>query len=122
MKKDIHQENYRYVVFQDSSCDYSFLTRSTVETKETIKWKDGKEYPLYKLDKKRFLSSSGLSQKPNFLSKTPVTRLKPDGITLKGSLTIYNILASPNLFKNLGQLALIEKSFATFCTHILKVV
>ena len=50
MKKDIHPENYRYVVFQDSSCDYSFLTRSTVETKETIKWKDGKEYPLYKLE------------------------------------------------------------------------
>ena len=50
MKKDIHPENYRYVVFQDSSCDYSFLTRSTVQTKETIKWKDGKEYPLYKLE------------------------------------------------------------------------
>ena len=50
MKRDIHPKNYRYVVFQDSSCDYSFLTRSTVETKETIKWEDGKEYPLYKLE------------------------------------------------------------------------
>ncbi len=50
MKKDIHPENYRLVVFQDLSCDYSFLTRSTVETKETIKWEDGKEYPLYKLE------------------------------------------------------------------------
>ena len=30
MKKDVHPENYRYVVFQDLSCDYSFLTRSTV--------------------------------------------------------------------------------------------
>ena len=30
--------------------DYSFLTRSTVETKETIKWEDGNEYPLYKLE------------------------------------------------------------------------
>ena len=50
MKKDIHPENYRYVVFQDVSCDYTFLTKSTIETKETIKWKDGKEYPLYKLD------------------------------------------------------------------------
>ena len=50
MKKDIHPKNYRYVVFQDLSCDYSFLTRSTVETKETIKWEDGKEYPLYKLE------------------------------------------------------------------------
>jgi len=50
MKKDIHPENYRFVVFQDSSCDYQFLTKSTVETKDTIKWEDGKEYPLYKLD------------------------------------------------------------------------
>ena len=50
MKKDLHPKNYRYVVFQDLSCDYSFLTRSTVETKETIKWEDGKEYPLYKLE------------------------------------------------------------------------
>ena len=50
MKKDIHPENYRYVVFQDLSCDYSFLTRSTVETKEKIQWEDSKEYPLYKLE------------------------------------------------------------------------
>ena len=50
MKKDIHPENYRYVVFQDVSCDYKFLTRSTIETKDTIKWEDGNEYPLYKLD------------------------------------------------------------------------
>ena len=50
MKKDIHPDNYRFVVFQDASCDYSFLTKSTVNTKETIKWEDGKEYPLYKLD------------------------------------------------------------------------
>ena len=50
MKKDIHPDNYRFVVFQDASCDYSFLTRSTVDTKDKIKWEDGKEYPLYKLD------------------------------------------------------------------------
>ena len=50
MKKDIHPTQYRYVVFQDVSCDYSFLTRSTIETKDKIKWTDGKEYPLYKLD------------------------------------------------------------------------
>ena len=50
MKKDIHPKKYRYVVFQDVSCDYSFLTKSSIETKETIKWEDGKEYPLYKLD------------------------------------------------------------------------
>ena len=50
MKKDTHPKNYRFVVFQDASCDYSFLTKSTIETKDTIKWEDGKEYPLYKLD------------------------------------------------------------------------
>ncbi|MED5475885.1 MAG: type B 50S ribosomal protein L31 [Candidatus Neomarinimicrobiota bacterium] len=50
MKKDIHPENYRLVVFQDSSCDYQFMTRSTIDTDQTIKWKDGKEYPLYKLE------------------------------------------------------------------------
>ena len=50
MKKDAHPKNYRHVVFQDSSCDYQFLTKSTVETEEKIKWKDGKEYPLYRLE------------------------------------------------------------------------
>ena len=49
MKKDVHP-NYRQVVFLDVSNDYRFLTRSTVKTKDTIKWEDGNEYPLYKLD------------------------------------------------------------------------
>ena len=50
MKKDIHPKNYRFVVYKDSSCDYTFLTKSTIETKDTIKWEDGKEYPLYNLE------------------------------------------------------------------------
>ncbi len=50
MKPDIHPSNYRYVVFRDSSADFRFITRSTVSTKETTVWEDGKEYPLYKLD------------------------------------------------------------------------
>ena len=49
MKKDIHP-NYRYVVFQDQSANFSFLTRSTVQTRDKIVWEDGNEYPLYKLD------------------------------------------------------------------------
>ncbi len=49
MKKGIHP-NYRPVVFKDMSADYAFLTRSTVDTKDTIKWEDGKEYPLVKLE------------------------------------------------------------------------
>ena len=50
MKKGIHPEGYRFVVFKDISLEYAFLTKSTAQTKETIKWEDGKEYPLVKLD------------------------------------------------------------------------
>ena len=49
MKADIHPE-YREVVFQDLSSDFAFLTRSTVNSKETIKWEDGNEYPLIKVE------------------------------------------------------------------------
>ena len=49
MKKDIHTKNYRPVVFQDLNNNWSFLTRSTVATEETIKWEDGNEYPLVKV-------------------------------------------------------------------------
>lgn len=50
MKKGIHPENYRLVVFKDVSNNYAFLTRSTAQTKETIVWEDGNEYPLVKLE------------------------------------------------------------------------
>ena len=50
MKKGIHPDNYRFVVFKDVSNNYAFLTRSTAETKDTIKWEDGNEYPLVKLE------------------------------------------------------------------------
>lgn len=50
MKKGIHPENYRFVVFKDASTDYAFLTRSTATSKETIIWEDGKEYPLIKME------------------------------------------------------------------------
>jgi large subunit ribosomal protein L31 len=50
MKKEIHPKNYRFVVFKDMSNDYSFLTKSTAETKETIVWEDGNEYPVIKLE------------------------------------------------------------------------
>jgi large subunit ribosomal protein L31 len=50
MKKGIHPENYRFVVFKDMSNEYAFLSKSTAETKETIKWEDGNEYPLVKLE------------------------------------------------------------------------
>ena len=49
MKKGIHPE-YRAVVFQDISTDFAFLTRSTIKTKDKIKWTDGEEYPLVKIE------------------------------------------------------------------------
>ncbi|MFM7358331.1 MAG: type B 50S ribosomal protein L31 [Sediminibacterium sp.] len=50
MKKGIHPENYRLVVFKDMSNGYSFLSKSTAATKETIVFEDGKEYPLVKIE------------------------------------------------------------------------
>jgi large subunit ribosomal protein L31 len=50
MKKGIHPKEYKFVVFQDMSNGYKFLTKSTANSKETTKWEDGKEYPLIKLE------------------------------------------------------------------------
>ncbi len=50
MKKDIHPDNYRPVIFADNSSDGRFLISSTIKTNETEKWTDGKEYPVYRLD------------------------------------------------------------------------
>ena len=50
MKKDIHPTEYRTVVFKDISCDESFLAKSCTPTRETVKWEDGNEYPLVKVE------------------------------------------------------------------------
>ena len=49
MKANIHPK-YHPVVFQDVTTDFSFLTRSTMTSKEKVKWEDGQEYPLIKID------------------------------------------------------------------------
>lgn len=49
MKAGIHPE-YRNVVFQDVTSDFKILTRSTLSSKETVKWEDGNEYPLVKIE------------------------------------------------------------------------
>ncbi len=49
MKANIHPK-YHPVVFQDVTTDFSFLTRSTMTSKEKVKWEDGQEYPLIKVD------------------------------------------------------------------------
>ena len=75
MKKDIHPQ-YKEVVFLDTSSDFQMLTRSTLTSKETVKWKDGKEYPLIKVEvssashpfftgKKMFLDTAGRVEKFN---------------------------------------------------------
>ena len=73
MKKELHPE-FREVIFKDVSCDYALKTLSTVKTKETIKWDDGKEYPLVKVDisshshpfytgKQRMIDTEGRAEK-----------------------------------------------------------
>lgn len=50
MKPNLHPDQYRPVVFQDLSNGQQFITRSCVDTKETIKLEDGNEYPLCKVE------------------------------------------------------------------------
>ena len=50
MKKDIHPENYRPVIFADNSSGAKFLISSTIEAKETEKWTDGKDYPVHHVE------------------------------------------------------------------------
>ena len=49
MKKNLHP-TVRQVVFKDVSRDFSFLGTSTMDSKETIQWEDGKSYPLIKIE------------------------------------------------------------------------
>ena len=49
MKKGLHPENYRPVVFKDMSNEEVFITKSTIQAKETIEF-DGVEYPLVKVE------------------------------------------------------------------------
>lgn len=73
MKKGIHPE-YRDVIFWDTSSDFKFMSRSTLNTKETTKWTDGKDYPVIKVEvssashpfytgKKMFLDTAGRVEK-----------------------------------------------------------
>jgi len=49
MKENLHPE-FRPVIFKDITCDFEYLTLSTARSKETAKWKDGKEYPVVKFE------------------------------------------------------------------------
>lgn len=48
-KTELQPKDYRFVVFSDEAAKYAFLTKSTAKSEETIKWTDGKEYPLIKV-------------------------------------------------------------------------
>jgi len=73
MKKDLHPE-YKEVVFLDTSSNFKFLTKSTMKSSDTIKWEDGNEYPLVKIEvssashpfytgKKLFVDTAGRVEK-----------------------------------------------------------
>ena len=75
MKKDIHP-GYHTVVFHDTASDEKFLTKSTMSSEETIKWEDGNEYPVIKVEissashpfftgKKIFVDTAGRVEKFN---------------------------------------------------------
>ncbi len=74
MKKDLHPDNYRLVVFQDKSADFKFLTRSCAQSSETIQWEDGNEYPVVSVEissashpfytgKQKFVDAAGRLEK-----------------------------------------------------------
>ena len=50
MKKDIHPDTYRSVIFHDNSSGERILVGSTIEASATDTWTDGKEYPLVQVD------------------------------------------------------------------------
>lgn len=50
MKKGIHPENYRTILFYDSNAKQGFLIRSCAKTNNTMKWEDGNEYPVFMCD------------------------------------------------------------------------
>jgi large subunit ribosomal protein L31 len=50
MKKDIHPENSRLVIFEDVTAGKRFLVASTVHTDKTDKYEDGKEYPVFQVE------------------------------------------------------------------------
>lgn len=75
MKKGLHPD-YKEVVFLDTSSDFKFMTKSTMTSDETIKWEDGNEYPLIKVEvssashpfytgKKLFVDTAGRVEKFN---------------------------------------------------------
>ena len=75
MKQGIHPE-YKEVIFHDTSSGFKFMTKSTMTSEEKVKWEDGNEYPLIKIEvssashpfytgKKLFVDTAGRVEKFN---------------------------------------------------------
>ena len=90
MKTNTHPENYRLVIFKDMSNEYMFLGKSCTETRETVKWEDGNEYPLFKVEisntshpfftgKMKLIDTAGRVDKFNTRYKQHVSRVKKGG-------------------------------------------
>ena len=88
MKKDLHPDNYRLVVFKDMSNGYTFMTKSTASSREIIKMEDGKDYPLIKLEisntshpfytgKMKLVDTAGRVDKFNTRYKNHMDKKKP---------------------------------------------
>ena len=88
MKKDLHPDKYRMVVFKDMSNGFTFMTKSTAASKETIKMDDGKDYPLIKLEisntshpfytgKMKLVDTAGRVDKFNTRYKKHMDKKKP---------------------------------------------
>ena len=103
MKKDIHPE-YKEVVFQDVQSDFKFLTRSTMSSDEKIKWEDGKEYPLIKVEvssashpfytgKKIFVDTAGRVEKFNQKYKSKIQKKTEDKeVVVKDEVKEQNVV------------------------------
>ena len=106
MKKGIHPENYRPVVFKDMSNGDVFLSRSTCNTKETIEF-EGETYPLVKLEisstshpfytgKSKLVDTAGrvdkfMSRYGNRKKYSVSSKLKKGSLLLKGSLFCFRL-------------------------------
>jgi large subunit ribosomal protein L31 len=67
MKKDIHP-NYRPVIFWDMQSNTKFMSRSTVESRDSIQWEDGNTYPLVKIEISSYSHPFYTGSKQNFLA------------------------------------------------------
>ena len=111
MKKGIHPENYRTVVFKDMSNGDTFVSRSTANAKETIDF-EGEALPVVKLD----ISNTSLTENPNVNNATCI--LDNSGIALilssnnSFALSVANDINIDNLSATSGSRDILFNSFA----------